>query len=354
VGSEDTGSSKPRKYGIDAFRLLCVLSVIGNHAGKFDANTHVFVSLLSRWSVPFFFLVLGYFLGKKTGANRTSSAIQRIFLMFLVASILMIPLNLVRIGPAETLLYVSEHFLINGTYFHLWYLDSLLMGLLVIRLTDRSHRRRLLPVVAVITLLVSLLFSSYWTRDTAFFGRYLMVVPFLWFGMLLSSRMPSMRQSIALTLLGISIKALEGWVQHTQFNRELWECPFLIGTVPFAVGMFGIAANLGNSPVVESLGRLGGRYAGGMYITHVYFMALIGWGAGAIQVNQSTEYRSLVVPLVFLVNLAALRLIDRVAPSAIDVLLGDKFAICRWAHSLIVIPRSALQTARALAFSRIQ
>jgi peptidoglycan/LPS O-acetylase OafA/YrhL len=346
--------SRPRNYGIDAFRLLSALPVIAAHAGKFDGTTHVIVSLISKWSVPYFFLVLGYVLGKKSGATRTSAAIQRIFLMFLVASILMIPLNLVRIGPHKTLLYIFEHFLINGTYFHLWYLDSLLIGLLVIRFTDRSNSRRLLPVVAVITLIVSLLFSSYWTLSTAFFGRHLMVVPLLWFGMLLATRIPSMRQSIALVLIGIAIEAVESWVQYAQFDREIWKCPFLIGTVPFAVGMFGIAANLRHSPVLESLGRLGGRYTGCIYITHVYVMALIAWVADATKVGQSTEYRSLVVPLVFLVNLAALRIIDRVAPASIDVMLGDQSAIRRWAHSLISVPRSAVQRARALAFSIFQ
>ena len=349
MDSEGAPTKKPRQYGIDAFRLLSALPVIAAHGGRFHMSTHMVVGVLSKWSVPYFFLVLGYFLARQSGEKRTSRALERIFLMFLMASLLLLPLDLYQLGPYKTATYLAQHFLFNGSYYHLWYLDSLLIGLLVIRISDGLGDARVLPVVAIIALVASIWIGSYSSPGAATIGRHLMATPFLWFGMLLSARTPSMRQSVALVLAGTAILCAEAWVQYIQLHREIWHCPILFGTLPFAVGVFGIAVNLPYSRALETIGRLGGRYTGCMYVTHMYWIVLVAWAAQTLGMDQLDTYRNWVVPLVFLLTLGALRVVDRFVPSAIDALLGDKTAIRALARSIVALPKSALQLARARA-----
>ena len=344
---DDSAIKKPRRSGVDAFRLLCALGVLAGHAAVFEGEPHVVWSLLSKWMVAYFFIVLGYFLGKKSGSYRTSHALTRIFLMYLVASVVMLPLSLVRVGVRETCTYVLEHFLTNGSYFHLWYLNSLIFGLLVVRLTDAGNRRAWLPIIAVVAMVTSLWLGSYATEDTRFFGRHLMSIPLLWIGMLLSRGVPSVRQSLALVILGLGIESIESWVLHVHFAKDVWRCPYLIGTLPLAVGMFGLAFRIPYSRVSAKLGELGARYAGSVYVTQIYFLGIANALADTEHIRQSLAFRVLEVPLIFLINLAALRLVDHVAPKSIDALLGDGSAL-RWSlRSLVSMPTNALRAARS-------
>ena len=102
--------------------------------------------VLSKWSVPYFFLVLGYFLGKKIDTGRTTTVIERISIMFLVASVLLLPMAIARDGLTETWSSLMQSGLYNGSFFHLWYLNSLLWGLLVFRLLDRPTGASSCPV----------------------------------------------------------------------------------------------------------------------------------------------------------------------------------------------------------------
>lgn len=295
--------------------------------------TRDLVSLLSKWSVPFFFLVLGYFLGKKNGKNRATPPMLRIAVMFALASLLMIPLDLIEDGPAKTLQILSKMFLIYGTHFHLWFLSSLLMGLLVIRVTDEYEVKGLLRLCAITALLAAILFCTYSPPAFAHLGRHLTSIPFLWFGILLSKRPLSLRQSIALIVIGLAIQVAEVPVIHNVFGKVLSDCPLLIGTTPFALGVFGLASSLKNNPLIETLGRLGGRYTGCIYITHVYFIWLLSCGAKYFGIENDREFYLLLVPIIFALNLSTLVLINRAAPRVIDVFLGDKAAINSFGHA---------------------
>jgi surface polysaccharide O-acyltransferase-like enzyme len=342
MSTSSPSALKERSYGIDAFRLLSALPVIAAHGGRyelFNPTVHEVVSLLSKWSVPFFFLVLGYFLGKKSDRNRAVPAMLRIAVMFTVASIILLPLDFYKDGVQVSILLISKNFLMSGTHFHLWFLSSLLMGLMVVRVTDEYEVKNLLPVCALGALFAAILFGTYWSPQTAHFGRHLIAIPFLWFGTLLSKRQPTMKQSVALLLLGFAVESLEAVVIHSRFHKEIGECPLLIGTIPFALGMFGVAANLKNTALLVYFGRLGGRFTGCIYVTHVYFIAIVASIAASLEVQGSFIYCVLVVPIVFLVTLSVLRLINYIAPSAIDVLLGDKDAISGLFTRKVVVPR---------------
>jgi surface polysaccharide O-acyltransferase-like enzyme len=337
----------PRKSGLDAFRLLCMLGVIGAHAELYEGPVHWTAAILTKWSVPFFFLVLGYFLGKKDSSTRTHPALERAFLMIVVASVLLLPLEIAKTGLYETWHYVVRHFYFTGAYFHLWYLNSLLMGLVAVRIMDIPALRPLRPWVAVFSLIAAIVFSSYLTDGTRIIGRQIMSLPFLYLGMLLSRRVPSMRDSIALVLLGIGIEILESWLLKGWLGRDFWTCPLSVGTVVYAVGMFGIAFNLPSSPLLTRLGRLGGRFGGCIYVTHPYALECVFALESLLPVPLPAGVRLLLIPATLLLNLAVLRAVDSLCPAFIDMLLGSRSALSRLSQAVLSYPLAAVRAVRA-------
>jgi hypothetical protein len=324
-------STKKRAYGIDAFRLLTTLFVVTAHGGRFEhfpETVHDAVAIAGKWAVPFFFVVLGFFTGRSTDKNRTIPQMIRIGVMFLLASLMMIPLDIAQEGVHGAITTVSTYFMICGGHFHLWFLSSLIMGLLVIRITDEMEISWLLPVLAVGALLVAVWLGTYWTGDSVNLGRHLISIPYLWFGTLLAKNRLSTRTSLYMIAGGIVLLIGETAVLY-QLGRGPWEAPSFLGAVPFALGMFGVASNLPNTPFIERVGKLGMRFTGCIYVTHVYFIYLVDHLATAAGIRENLVYCALVIPIVLSLNLATLLCIDRYAPICIDVLLGDKAAIQR-------------------------
>src|SRR4051794_9714354 len=106
MSSARSMSASKRAYGIDAFRLLTTLFVVTAHGGRFEhfpEVVHDAVAIGGKWAVPFFFIVLGFFLGRNPDKNRTISQMVRIGVMFFVASLMMIPLDIAQEGVHGTI-----------------------------------------------------------------------------------------------------------------------------------------------------------------------------------------------------------------------------------------------------------
>jgi hypothetical protein len=201
------------------------------------------------------------------------------------------------------------------------------MGLLVVRITDEYDVRGLLAGCAIIAMIAAVLLSSYWRGANVELGRHLISIPFLWLGLVLSKRPIALKFSIMLIIVGMTVQVIEAVFIHRYVGKVLWDCPLLFGTIPFTLGIFGVASNLQTTPFLETVGRLGSRYTGCIFITHVYFIWLASHLAKIFGVENTTAYCLLIVPVVFALNLMALKSIDRMMPLAIDTLLGDKAAI---------------------------
>jgi len=335
-------SASKRVYGIDAFRLFTSIFVITAHGGRFELFpeiVHDIAGIAGKWGVPFFFIVLGFFLGRSSDKNRAIPQMMRMATMFLLASLLMIPLDVMQEGGYGALTTVSTYFLVCGGHFHLWFLSSLIMGLLVIRVTDEYELSWLLPVAAITALVVAVWLGTYWTADSVNMGRHLISIPYLWFGMLLSKRSLTVPTSLTMIAGGIGILCIETSVLH-QFGRGPWLAPTTIGAVPFAVGMFGLASNLPNTRLIERIGKLGMRFTGCIYVTHVYFIYLVDQLATGAGIRDNLVYCALVIPIVFSLNLLTLLAVDKAAPICIDILLGDKGAIQRAGRAFSSLPKN--------------
>ena len=121
--------------GVNCFKLAAALFVIMIHTSpltSFSAEADfVLTRILARTAVPFFFMVTGFFvLPKALGDTaRGLHYLRRIGLIYLASVLLYFPVNLyaghfrgVGVGGFLKML------LIDGTFYHLWYLPALLLG----------------------------------------------------------------------------------------------------------------------------------------------------------------------------------------------------------------------------------
>ena len=90
---------------------------------------------LFRFTLPFFFFVTGYYFSQMDRARRRTY-IRRIALMYVFAEVLYLP-PMLRQSTSQVI-----RSLLHG-YYHLWYINTLLIGLILFQILDRLlHRRK--------------------------------------------------------------------------------------------------------------------------------------------------------------------------------------------------------------------
>ncbi len=159
-----------KTYGIlDVTKFISALFVIAIHCAPFaevNASFNLFyVQILARLAVPFFFTASGWLffrkidptLGWKHDENKKALRHywKRIFKLYLVWSVLYIPLlaiSWIQGGfDTSTGLRLIRDILINGTYYHLWFLPALLLGVpLVYMMYTTWKKKRMLWVCAAL------------------------------------------------------------------------------------------------------------------------------------------------------------------------------------------------------------
>ena len=134
-----------RKKGIDLFRLIAAVMVIGIHTFPFSSLSTQADELLTltvfRVAVPFFFMTTGYFLiGKLSTAfcyleiTRVKAFLKKMSLIYAGVILLYLPFSIL-VGYVSLEMSVGEFvktLLFEGTFYHLWYFPSLIIGLILV------------------------------------------------------------------------------------------------------------------------------------------------------------------------------------------------------------------------------
>ncbi|MCC8015593.1 MAG: acyltransferase [Eubacterium sp.] len=154
-------------------KLTLAYIILARHLaqGFSDAGTltHVLiVNTISTIGVPTFFIVSGFLLYRNGTPKHKHviSQIKRILLLYLVWSIIYLPLNIRGILISENKINgVREYFqnvVFSGSYYHLWYLPALAVGIgLVYWLRKAVHNKKVILII-LIALFVIGLFGDSW------------------------------------------------------------------------------------------------------------------------------------------------------------------------------------------------
>jgi surface polysaccharide O-acyltransferase-like enzyme len=265
-----------RSASVDAFRLLAACLVFFCHSiYTSQASLLTLLGLLGRWIIPFFFLVSGYYF-QKSYTRQPRPAFNKMAKGLLAITLFVNLFYLVFIALVEgSLVTIANHFtLLVGTYFHLWFLTSMMLGYVVLWFLLTFKLERLLPYVAAVFLLLILSLAPYnalfGMRPHPIYARSLLSVPFLCIGFLIARHTLNTTMSTVFSWLligvGIGIQIAESRLLASHGSDPL-KVNFLGGTLLLSVGMFLLALQV-SIPGKSWISYYGRRYSFSLYLYH--------------------------------------------------------------------------------------
>lgn len=145
-------SSKKQNNYLNIFKFISCFLIVGSHSlplFKNDDMNFYYGQWLFRFCVPLFFISSGFFFAKMDDFTK-KKYIKRLILVYLISTIIYIPLIL-----KETIssFYLIKNFLFG--YFHLWYIVSLTLGLIIAHFVTKKFKltSSLLSISAIFILL---------------------------------------------------------------------------------------------------------------------------------------------------------------------------------------------------------
>jgi len=302
-----------RSRSVDIVRLIAVIAVIVIHVQPFtilaavsQLYEYLFVifSQAARFAVPFFFVISGYYWGKRIRSGSPISAVSgkalsRIILLFVVWSLVyLLPhdartMNLTDPGSIlpdihsklDTLFNDPVALAFQGTTVHLWFLTSLACAIVVASLFLLAGAGTLLPAIAVVLYLLGVAAKSYAatpvgidllggfnTRNGPFFSTLFFVT-----GYYLSDRTPTpqwMRVGLLVFLGGLVVHFSEVIFLLLQYLVPAARLDYVLGTYFLGLGAAMVALSGHRSLQNAHLAAFGGLTLG-IYCIHILFLKMI-------------------------------------------------------------------------------
>ncbi|WP_019120933.1 serine racemase VanT catalytic subunit [Brevibacillus massiliensis] len=165
-------AAKHNYIGLDRFKIIAALLVIAVHTGPLTSYSEyadfLLTGILARLAVPFFFFVSGFFFFQKlTGEHGQDRKALRRFAsrigwLYLFSIALYLPLNWYAGHFADaSLSSLFKDLVFNGTFYHLWYLPALILGMYITYFLYGRMPSALLLAVTGFLYLIGLLGDSY-------------------------------------------------------------------------------------------------------------------------------------------------------------------------------------------------
>ncbi len=156
-----------RRYGgIDWFRMAAAFLIIAIHTSPLDSvNAEAdffFTRVLARIAVPFFFMTTGFFV--LSDRKKSHQFLKKTGLLYAAATVLYLPIHIYA-GNWEgepALFALLKDILFDGTFYHLWYLPAVLIGVLIFGPLVRKFGIEGIFPAAIALYLIGLLGDSYY------------------------------------------------------------------------------------------------------------------------------------------------------------------------------------------------
>lgn len=163
---------RSRLGALDRFRLAAAFLVVAIHTPPLESiNTtadFLLTGVLARLAVPFFMMTTGcfvlpeYVFDKSERYERLVKSVKKTALIYLVATLLYLPIGIYA-GHYSGLTPLSaiRLFVFDGTFYHLWYLPAVILGMAIVAALARVFTPRGVLAVSVFLYAAGLLGDSY-------------------------------------------------------------------------------------------------------------------------------------------------------------------------------------------------
>lgn len=241
-------TSAMRYPGIDSFRLAAAFMIVAIHtaplASVSQAADYLFTYVFCRIGVPFFFMVTGYFVlspvlfHNMDTHGRLWFHLKKMGLLYGLAALLYLPVMVYagQLSQFDSVGFVLKSILVDGTFYHLWYLPASITGILVLTALNKIWNKKwgITALTAALLYLIGLggdtyygllaengffkdfyqgifLFSSY-TRNGIFFAP-----AFLFLGAAIRQKKHRLPSGLCAAGFAISLAAMlaEGWLTYS-------------------------------------------------------------------------------------------------------------------------------------------
>lgn len=273
-----------RNQGIDLLRLVAAFCIVVLHVEPHSAvPRHILENawLCTRFAVPVFFLASGFFLQPRlsedpAGILRTLAKLAKLFLL---ACIVYVPWRIGRGTPWEELFTIR--LLTAGTAFHLWFLPSLGLGVLIQALEGKRGMGGASLGCSGLIIAAFVLANHFQAPHTQEFEllRFLSGIAFVKIGAMIRkhSLHGAKRTSLFLiALVGMALQLIEfHWIRPL-VEPPSWDFQLGLGTVILAIGLFSWAASfecLGSGMLIK-MSNFGASCTTGIYVFHVWAITL--------------------------------------------------------------------------------
>lgn len=159
-----------RINSIDIVRLIAAILVVAIHTQAitwFSGYSNGNIQILTRVAVPFFFCTSGYFLHKNyinSGCPAIAATFWKTVKLYTLLSLVYFPViflsNPVLLHEPKKWMLVD--FLLNGSYYHLWYMVGIIYSIAMIYLICKLNLSKVLLPLAIVCYVIGLLGTSYY------------------------------------------------------------------------------------------------------------------------------------------------------------------------------------------------
>jgi peptidoglycan/LPS O-acetylase OafA/YrhL len=238
-----------RNNGVDLFRLIAAFFIMLVHTNYCNLNNTIVenIRISARWALPYFFICSGYFLYKNIKNKRCiefidieKSILKLISILIICSSIYFTFDILIKNSHL-----ISIETILIGTYFHLWFIGSLIFGYIFIWYIFKIEKEKFLIIISLFILIFAVFSGSYRNFiniDTSFaFFRFLISIPLLFIGMQVAKCSINRRyfMLVLLSLIaGFYLQFIEVDFLYLNFKVNRFEHEILVGTIISSVAIF--------------------------------------------------------------------------------------------------------------------
>ena len=288
---------RDRNYTVDLFKYIFSLMVIAIHVHLFSEFNHFLyaltVQVFARAAVPFFAVCTGFFLyGGVIEKEHTGGSVKtyffkyfkRVFLLYAIWSCIYLLYSIpkwIKIDWFSIWSFVDYgiNAIKQGSYYHLWYLVSLLYALPLFFLLITKTRRSIWIILSIVLYAVELLTYSYSfllpselaflidlrSNWDALFSAVFRILPFLLLGAFCQEIKKSISgYSIVVLILAFLFQLLEVLLLNKAGHSTV---SYIVMTYPVVLVLFMLVIRM-RTPIRSAACRLLGRISGFVYCVH--------------------------------------------------------------------------------------
>ncbi|ELR67859.1 Fucose 4-O-acetylase [Photobacterium marinum] len=327
-----------RITSLDLGRFLAIIAVIIIHCAPLQVEPLIgdqpwlgmLLNQLSRFAVPLFFIISGYFLMPKLVGEpvetlkKYSAPLLKIWLAWSVIY-LVIPFNLgtvveesylaERMGYWDYLLSAPLNTLFEGGIVHLWFIPGLICGTAINAMLCHYKQAHIALPLAVILYVYGLMAGSYhpvfgleapiFTRNGPFFSTLMIAIGF---EVRFRNISVSTAKAAYMLLAGMLFHLYEAYYL-VSYDMFFVEHDFLVGTPLWTTGIFFLLLNkpqLGNTPRLTRLSK----DILGIYLCHLMIFIYLA-NIFTILELEGILIDIISVPLTFIISLLLTRLLSK-------------------------------------------